>query len=298
MQFPDTTHNRSFVSVDPSTAAVVALRMMHVTGADAVAVIEGGTDSTTTAAYADQLRSALTVASSTPMDTLGGHPSSRNESENASQLHETAAPFLGTLRCAEQMSRDEQAMRVAERREKNDTATAVGRREEHGDWLEQQEERLDSEIERTREAHRHEQPTSNADVAERTALGNVAATGECAVSQARNSKKPAQHPQHRFIGTLTASDVRGLRTTMLSQLEQPVIDYLARRHHDHVPQPIAVHPDATLLSVATKALVSRVHRLWVVDESGQPTSVVRIVDILSSVFKDIGGHHLVPAVEE
>eukprot|EP01137_Pigoraptor_chileana_P000671 Opistho-2@37197 len=90
-----------------------------------------------------------------------------------------------------------------------------------------------------------------------------------------------------IISTLSPSDLRGMRLNSLGDLMLPVSEFLSKRRFGTIAPPLAVSATATLLTAAAVAIMGSVHRVWVIDKCGKPTSAVRVSDMLRAVFQSV-----------
>eukprot|EP00736_Rhodelphis_marinus_P013180 Rmarinus@m.20015 len=84
----------------------------------------------------------------------------------------------------------------------------------------------------------------------------------------------------KLVGNLSASDVRGLKLDMVKDVTLPVLEYL--KAVKGAVGPVASCTESTKLGdVVNELLKKRIHRSWVVDSKGAPTSVVSMSDVIS-----------------
>jgi len=87
-----------------------------------------------------------------------------------------------------------------------------------------------------------------------------------------------------LLGTFSASDLRGLdHKTIVSSLWLPAQDFLQL---DASQFTCTLHD--SLLKVATKMVLGKIHRLWIVDGSDRVVGVVSLSDVLSQVKNKLG----------
>lgn len=85
-----------------------------------------------------------------------------------------------------------------------------------------------------------------------------------------------------LLGTFSASDLRGLDSkTIVSSLRLPAKDFLRLNASSQFTCTL----DDSLLTVATKMVRNKVHRLWICDEAGKVTGVVSLADVLKQAKK-------------
>jgi len=81
-----------------------------------------------------------------------------------------------------------------------------------------------------------------------------------------------------LIGTLSASDIRGISESDLNQLLFPVSEYLVKRG---VYQPSVYLSSTATLEQTLKALLdSKVHRIWMCDKDRKLNTVITMSDII------------------
>ena len=82
-----------------------------------------------------------------------------------------------------------------------------------------------------------------------------------------------------LVGTLSASDVRGMQEQDLPQLFLPVMTFLRKRGINN-RKPIFVGIESTLEEVIKEMLDGRVHRVWICSDDKKPIGVVTMTDIV------------------
>lgn len=82
----------------------------------------------------------------------------------------------------------------------------------------------------------------------------------------------------KIVGTLSASDCRGLNSSNLADVLKPVLEYLKSRGSLAVP--VSSDDKATLLDVALKMSTAKVHRVWILNSAQQPIGVVTQSDVI------------------
>lgn len=85
----------------------------------------------------------------------------------------------------------------------------------------------------------------------------------------------------KLIGNLSPSDLRFMTKSKLKSILLPVMEFLKVMHDGKAPEPIVCKPNDSTKSVLVKALASKIHRVWVVDEENRPLGVVSFSDIIS-----------------
>jgi CBS-domain-containing membrane protein len=87
-----------------------------------------------------------------------------------------------------------------------------------------------------------------------------------------------------LIGTLSASDIRGIKMENLSSVLEPVMEFLAKKFPQSRPL-VTVTAHANLKEVMEKLIMGKVHRVWVVDmNSRRPIGVVTMTNVLKVIF--------------
>jgi len=87
-----------------------------------------------------------------------------------------------------------------------------------------------------------------------------------------------------LIGTLSSSDIRGIKMENLSSVLEPVMEFLAKKFPQSRPL-VTVTAHANLKEVMEKLIMGRVHRVWVVDmNSRRPIGVVTMTTVLKVIF--------------
>jgi CBS domain-containing protein len=83
-----------------------------------------------------------------------------------------------------------------------------------------------------------------------------------------------------LAGSLSTSDLKGLKPETLEWLQQPVLLFLSKVHGDRVPEPIVVHSAVSVQQIMEKMVNFKTHRVWVVDGRDQPIGVITMTDIV------------------
>ncbi|KAI9199628.1 uncharacterized protein BJ171DRAFT_427463 [Polychytrium aggregatum] len=93
---------------------------------------------------------------------------------------------------------------------------------------------------------------------------------------------PIVDSANHVVGTLSASDLRGLTDKTLSHLKSPVAEFLqaAARPIPKVEN-LVCSPEDTLLKVIQTLTQNRIHRVWVTDEHMKPIGVVSQTDVIA-----------------
>ncbi|KAL4425007.1 hypothetical protein ABPG77_002892 [Micractinium sp. CCAP 211/92] len=88
----------------------------------------------------------------------------------------------------------------------------------------------------------------------------------------------------KLVGNLSASDLRGLTSPeAFASLLSPAADYQAARHGGAAPLVGTVTPATTFGDLLDMLVGRKLHRVYVVDEAGKPTSIITLTDILRLV---------------
>jgi len=86
-----------------------------------------------------------------------------------------------------------------------------------------------------------------------------------------------------LIGTLSASDIRGMKIEQLSLVMEPVVEYLHKKYPH--PRPlVTVTAKSTLKEVLEKQILGKVHRVWIIDAHNHPIGVVTMTDAIRIIF--------------
>jgi CBS domain-containing protein len=101
---------------------------------------------------------------------------------------------------------------------------------------------------------------------------------------------------HQLIGTVSSTDLEGISQTHLGLLLCPVVDFLKRQQEllGQKPAsvslpPLTITPQTTIETAILKMAVTKVHRLWVVNEHGAPVDVVSLTDLLRVLLENVQG---------
>jgi len=88
----------------------------------------------------------------------------------------------------------------------------------------------------------------------------------------------------KLVGTLSASDVRGIKLDQLESVLDPVVTYLSKISGGQSRPLVTVTPNDGLKQVMEKIILGKVHRVWVVDANNKPIGVVTCTDVIKVVF--------------
>jgi CBS domain-containing protein len=88
-----------------------------------------------------------------------------------------------------------------------------------------------------------------------------------------------------LVGTLSESDLKGLRMNMMDRLQLPVLDFLKAQHQGVVPPVVTVREDMPLKDVLETITKKKLHRMFVVDDEGHLTGIITLTDIISYFWK-------------
>jgi 5'-AMP-activated protein kinase regulatory gamma subunit len=86
------------------------------------------------------------------------------------------------------------------------------------------------------------------------------------------------------VGTLSASDLRGINDETLNTLTLPVREFLDKVQRKAPASPVRCSPDEKLDTVIDRLIQSRVHRLWITDENQKPVGVVALTDVIRTLL--------------
>jgi len=101
------------------------------------------------------------------------------------------------------------------------------------------------------------------------------------MKEAKITSLPVVDQNSRLVGTLSASDLRGIRETELGVIFKPVMEFLFARNPIHFP--LFAKKDETLRKVFTKILTRRQHRTWIVDEELKILGVIALGDLIEKL---------------
>jgi CBS domain-containing protein len=90
--------------------------------------------------------------------------------------------------------------------------------------------------------------------------------------------------QQKLIGTISASDLRGITDESLNKLTLPVLDFLQYTERKAPASLIRCSPDEKLDMAINKLVEAKVHRLWVTDENEKPVGVLALSDVIRTVL--------------
>jgi CBS domain-containing protein len=85
-----------------------------------------------------------------------------------------------------------------------------------------------------------------------------------------------------LVANLSASDVRGVTSENVRDVQEPVMSFLTR-HYQKPYHPVTSYASEKLYDVVLKMITAKVHRVWVVDAAYKPIGIVTISDILSKM---------------
>eukprot|EP00301_Raphidiophrys_heterophryoidea_P022111 c6348_g1_i1.p1 GENE.c6348_g1_i1~~c6348_g1_i1.p1 ORF type:complete len:322 (+),score=84.42 c6348_g1_i1:97-1062(+) len=85
---------------------------------------------------------------------------------------------------------------------------------------------------------------------------------------------------NEYIGTLSASDLKGLTPEQFPSLLKPCRKYIEDRNGGVLPQPVVCSGDVTFFDAVHMLATKRVHRLWVLDALSHPVAVVTLSTII------------------
>ncbi|CAM6094810.1 unnamed protein product [Calypogeia fissa] len=89
----------------------------------------------------------------------------------------------------------------------------------------------------------------------------------------------------KVLGTISASDFRGLKPDMLRSITDITVEqFLTSVSGVDTPKaPVTCRPSTPLATVMASAISSKVHRVWVTNEDGWLSGVVTFSDIISAI---------------
>lgn len=90
--------------------------------------------------------------------------------------------------------------------------------------------------------------------------------------------------QQKLIGTISASDLRGITDENLNRLTLPVLDFLKHTERKAPASIIRCSPNEKLDMAINKLVEAKVHRLWVTDENEKPVGVLALSDVIRTVL--------------
>jgi 5'-AMP-activated protein kinase regulatory gamma subunit len=90
--------------------------------------------------------------------------------------------------------------------------------------------------------------------------------------------------QQKLVGTISASDLRGITDESLNRLTQPVLDFLKGTERKAPSTLVRCSPDEKLDMAINKLVEAKVHRLWVTDENERPIGVLALTDVIRTVL--------------
>ncbi|KAJ3282291.1 hypothetical protein HK104_010971 [Borealophlyctis nickersoniae] len=94
---------------------------------------------------------------------------------------------------------------------------------------------------------------------------------------------------HKLLASISKTDFKYVTRDTVSDLFQPVMDYLTKAQGGVVRSPLTVGKDATMGDVLAKCLEENVHGVWVVDpETGAPLGRVSLTDAMSCLVPSEG----------
>jgi len=88
--------------------------------------------------------------------------------------------------------------------------------------------------------------------------------------------------QHKLVGSLSASDLRGLSDETLAAITRPSLEFIQSANQGRAPMgPVSCTPSDTLETAMDLVVRARVHRVWIADaEAGRPVGVLALGDII------------------
>lgn len=83
-----------------------------------------------------------------------------------------------------------------------------------------------------------------------------------------------------IITSISASDLRGLRSHQLSSVLLPVLEFLKSQRAGALSVPITATLSSSLYDVSMLMILHRIHRVWIVDDAQKPIGVVSMSDVI------------------
>lgn len=89
-----------------------------------------------------------------------------------------------------------------------------------------------------------------------------------------------------LLGTISASDLRGLRSNQLPNILLSVLEFKdkarsLRQSSGARPNVVKASPSSTLFDTMVQLIIHKVHQLWLVNADGKPTGSVSMTDIIT-----------------
>jgi CBS domain-containing protein len=88
-----------------------------------------------------------------------------------------------------------------------------------------------------------------------------------------------------LIGSLSESDLRGVRMDMMDRLQFPVIDFLKIQNLGVIPEIITVRPGMTVKSLLETMSKKKKHRVFVMDDKKRLSGVITLTDIIAFFWR-------------
>jgi CBS domain-containing protein len=83
-----------------------------------------------------------------------------------------------------------------------------------------------------------------------------------------------------MVGNLSASDLRGLNSKSLSNLQLPAMQFLQAMTGEIPPHPVTCPIGAHLDEVVAKMTAAKIHRVWVTNSAQKPLGLITATDVL------------------
>jgi len=94
------------------------------------------------------------------------------------------------------------------------------------------------------------------------------------------------HNTEKLIGTLSASDLRGLNYASINNLVLPVLDFLATLPNaDAILNPSTAKKETPLKDILKMMSENHLHRLWIVDDEKKVIDVISLTDLMGLFSK-------------
>jgi len=91
---------------------------------------------------------------------------------------------------------------------------------------------------------------------------------------------PLVNNDGKLTATLSASDLRGLRSYQLKSILLPAIEYLYIYKGPTARRSVTCTEEDTLNDAITKLVINRIHRVWIVNDLHEPIGVLTLSDVI------------------
>jgi len=90
----------------------------------------------------------------------------------------------------------------------------------------------------------------------------------------------------KLIGNLSSSDLRGITSENLALVQLSAIEFLKKINESKdIQKMITCHPNDRFKEIMTKMMISKVHRVWIVDSECRPIGVLTLTDIIKTLLE-------------